>query len=106
METAEIFRTLGDPTRLAVFECVAVEELSVSELTQRFSVSQPAISQHLSILRNCGLVEQRRVGKNVFYKAHPEGMKPMINWLSHYRTFWQTKLPKLEALLKEMKHDR
>jgi DNA-binding transcriptional ArsR family regulator len=104
MGTAEIFRTLGDPTRLAVFECIAVEELSVSDLTQRFRVSQPAISQHLSVLKHCGLAEQRRVGKNIFYKADPKGMRPMIDWLSHYRGFWQDRLPKLGRLLKEMKN--
>ena len=106
MQTAEIFRTLGDPTRLALFQCIAIEELSVSELTGRFKVSQPAISQHLSVLRSCGLVQQRRAGKNVFYKAQPEGMKPMIDWLNHYRAFWRARLPHLASLLKEMKHDR
>jgi DNA-binding transcriptional ArsR family regulator len=103
METADVFRALADPTRLAVFESVAIAEMSVSELTSRFEVSQPAISQHLATLRSCGLVTQRREGKNIFYRAEAEGMKPMIDWLSHYRIFWQAKLPRLRALLKEMK---
>ncbi len=103
MSTAQIFRALADPTRLAVFEAVMGEELSVSELTERFEVSQPAISQHLATLRCCGLVSQRRVGKQAFYRAEPEGMRPMIDWLNHYRAFWNAKLPRLESLLKEMK---
>jgi DNA-binding transcriptional ArsR family regulator len=104
MSSSEIFRALADPTRLAVFESVVGAERSVSELTTRFKVSQPAISQHLATLRNCGLVAQRREGKHIFYRAEPDGIKPMIDWLSHYRTFWQAKLPQLKALLKEMKH--
>jgi DNA-binding transcriptional ArsR family regulator len=103
MKAADVFRALADPTRLALFESVAVMEMSVSELTTRFEVSQPAISQHLAMLRNCGLVKHRREGKHIFYRADAEGMKPMIDWLSHYRTFWQAKLPQLKALLKEMK---
>lgn len=105
MSTAPIFRALADPTRLAIFECVAAKELSVSELTGRFNVTQPAISQHLSTLRTCGLVAQRRDGKNIYYRADPEGMQPVINWLNHYRAFWKSKLPRLESLLREMKDE-
>ncbi len=106
MSTAAIFRALADPTRLAIFECVAVRELSVSELTERFEVSQPAISQHLSTLRGCGLVTPRRDGKNIFYRGDPKGMQPIVDWLSHYRAFWKSKLPRLESLLKELRDDR
>jgi len=103
MNTAQIFRALADPTRLAVFEAVVGHELSVSELTERFEVSQPAISQHLATLRSCGLVSSRRDGKQTFYRADAEGMRPLIDWLAHYRAFWKTKLPRLESLLREMK---
>src|SRR5579884_313925 len=103
MNSAQIFRALADPTRLAVFEAVVGQELSVSELTERFEVSQPAISQHLARLRNCGLVSLRREGKQALYRADPEGIRPMIDWLNHYRAFWKAKLPRLESLLKEMK---
>jgi DNA-binding transcriptional ArsR family regulator len=106
MSSAAIFRALADPTRLAIFECVAVQELSVSELTERFEVSQPAISQHLSALRSSGLVAHRRDGKNIYYRADPKGMQPMIDWLNHYRAFWKSKLPKLESLLKELRDDK
>lgn len=103
VSAASIFRALADPTRLRVFEAVAGHELSVSELTERFEVSQPAISQHLATLRSCGLVFQRREGKQVFYRADPDGIRPMIDWLNHYRAFWKAKLPRLESLLKGMK---
>ena len=103
MSTAQIFRALADPTRLAVFEAIVGQELSVTELTERFEVSQPAISQHLATLRSCGLVSQRRAGKQAFYRADPEGMRPMIDWLNYYRAFWKAKLPRLESLLREMR---
>ncbi len=105
MSTVEVFRALADPTRLAVFEYVLVREMNVSELAGKFNVSQPAISQHLSTLRSCGLVSQRRNGKNIFYRADAQGMRSMINWLNHYRAFWNMKLPKLQSLLKEMKDE-
>jgi DNA-binding transcriptional ArsR family regulator len=104
-EAAELFRALADPTRLAVFECVARREMMVSELTDRFDVSQPAISQHLAALRDSGLVSQRKEGRYVYYRAKPAGMKPLINWLSHYQAFWKDRMPRLRTLLKEMKDE-
>jgi DNA-binding transcriptional ArsR family regulator len=86
-EAADLFRALADSTRLAVFEYVARREMTVSELTSRFDVSQPAISQHLAALRDSGLVSQRKEGKYVFYRAKPAGMKPLIHCLSHYQAF-------------------
>jgi DNA-binding transcriptional ArsR family regulator len=103
--TAAIFRALADPTRLAVFETLAQREMSVSELTGSFHVSQPAISQHLAALRNCGLVAQRKAGRHVYYRAEPKGMKPFIDWLSHYQGFWQERLPRLGKLLRQMKEE-
>src|SRR5579863_9990448 len=105
MQAAVLFRALSDPTRLAVFECVARREMTVSELTARFDVSQPAISQHLAALRNGGLVSQRKDGRHVYYRADPEGMKPLIHWLSHYQAFWKERIPRLHKLLKEMKDE-
>jgi DNA-binding transcriptional ArsR family regulator len=99
---AAIFRALADPTRLAVFECVAEQELSVTALTQRFDVSQPAISQHLAALRASGLVSQRKDGRQIFYRADPAGMQPLVSWVGRHQAFWKEKLPRLEALLKEI----
>jgi DNA-binding transcriptional ArsR family regulator len=104
-QAADLFRALADPTRLAVFECVARREMTVSELTERFDVSQPAISQHLAALRHGGLVSQRKEGRFVYYRADPAGMKPLIHWLTHYQSFWKERMPRLRTLLKEMKDE-
>ncbi|MFC5860882.1 ArsR/SmtB family transcription factor [Acidicapsa dinghuensis] len=101
-QPAELFRALADPTRLAVFESLAAAELSVSELTAKFDVSQPAISQHLAALRSSGLVRPRKAGRQIFYSADPAGMQPIFSWIAHYQAFWTEKLPHLEALLKQL----
>ncbi|TIO54040.1 MAG: winged helix-turn-helix transcriptional regulator, partial [Mesorhizobium sp.] len=67
MIEAEIFRALADPTRRAVYERLAAGELTVSELRAGVSVSQPAVSQHLAVLRGAGLVIERRAGRNAYY---------------------------------------
>src|SRR6202012_4467919 len=84
MFETEVFRALADPTRRAVFEKLATSELSVSELTARFSVSQPAISQHLATLREAGLVAERREGRFVYYRAEPDGLSPIMSWMERY----------------------
>ena len=99
---ADLFRTLADPTRRAVFERLAAREMSVSELTTGFDVSQPAISQHLSALRGAGLVSERREGRFAYYRAEPEALAPLLEWVDRYRTFWPERIEKLKQLLKGM----
>ena len=74
----------------------------VTELTQHFAMSQPAVSQHLKVLKDAGLVNGRRDGRCVYYRLEPRGMKPLIDWIAHYRAFWTEHVDRLEKLLKEM----
>ncbi len=101
----ELMRALGDGTRLAIFERLCVREFTVNELKSQFAVSQPAISQHLGVLKRCGLARERRDGRFVHYSGNPEGLRPMVQWLSHYRQFWPEKLAALSAVLKEISDD-
>lgn len=95
-------RALGDGTRLQIFERLCEREWTVTELKSQFSVSQPAVSQHLGVLKRCGLVRERRSGRFAHYRGVPEGLRPMVQWLSHYQKFWPEKLEALGAMLKEM----
>ncbi len=105
METqaTDLFRTLADPTRRSVFERLAAEgELSVGELVAGAGVSQPAVSQHLAVLKANGLVSERREGRFVRYAARPEGLKPLVDWMGFYGAFWRDRFDALEDLLKRM----
>jgi DNA-binding transcriptional ArsR family regulator len=102
-ETADIsivMRALADPTRRAVFERVAgTGEITVAELTKGSGVTQGAISQHLKSLKQ---VVERPEGRNVFYRAQPEGLMPLADWMNHYSAFWRERLDALRAVLKEI----
>ena len=106
IETAPInavMRTLADPTRRAVFErIVRSEEISVVELTRGSGVTQGAISQHLRSLKQAGLVAERPEGRNVYYHARPQGLEPLVDWMSHYDVFWRERFASLRILLKEI----
>ena len=102
MIESEIFRALADPTRRAVFERLASGEMSVGEIKDGFSISQPAVSQHLAALRKAGLVTERRDGRNVFYRIEPEGLSPLDGWIDRYRAFWPERMERLKDVLKGM----
>jgi DNA-binding transcriptional ArsR family regulator len=97
-----IFLVLADPSRRAIFTSLTRGEAAVKDLTARFDISQPAISQHLSALKDAGLVNSRRDGRFVYYRVDPRGMRPLINWIAHYRAFWTEHLDRLERLLEKM----
>lgn len=98
----DVFRALADPTRRAVFERLSHGEATVTELTKRFRVSQPAISQHLSALRAGGLVGVRREGRLAYYRVEPRGLRPLVTWIEHYQAFWVEHLARLKTLLEEL----
>ena len=98
-----VMRTLADPTRRAVFErIVESDEITVVELTRGSGVTQGAISQHLKSLKQAGLVVERPEGRNVYYRAQPEGLAPLVDWMSHYGVFWRDRFANLKTLLKEI----
>ena len=98
----QIFQALADPSRRAIFESLTRGEAAVKDLTARFDISQPAVSQHLASLKAARLVSARRDGRNVYYRVDPRGMKPLIDWIAHYRAFWTEHVDRLERLLEKM----
>lgn len=102
MVESNLFRALADPTRRAVFERLARREMSVSELTASFHVSQPAISQHLSALKGAGLVSERRDGRYIYYRSDPQGLAPLADWVQRHRVAWPARVEKLKRVLKDM----
>lgn len=97
-----VFRALADPSRRAIFERLTLGEAPVKELTACFRISQPAISQHLGALRGAGLVSERREGRLVYYRVEREGLRPLIDWIAHYQSFWFDSIDRLKALLEKM----
>ena len=99
----DLFKVLADPTRRAIFERLVRDgEQTVRALTDQAGVSQPAVSKHLGVLKNAGLVRDRRDGRQTHYSAQPQGMTPLIDWMSLYGAFWRDRFDRLEDLLNRM----
>ena len=98
----DAWAALGDPTRRAIVASLAERPRAVGELAAELPVSRPAVSQALKILKDAGLVSGRREGRCVYYRVEPRGMKPLIDWIAHYRAFWTEHVDRLEQLLERM----
>lgn len=98
-----LFRALADPTRRAIFEslCTAGEQ-SVGMLTAQAQVSQPAVSKHLAVLKQAGLVLDRHEGRQTHYSAQKNALAPLVDWTGQMTRFWESKFDDLDDLLKRM----
>ena len=98
-----LFRTLADPTRRAIFERLCRDgDQTVGALTAQSGVSQPAVSKHLGILKQAGLVRGRHEGRETHYSAQLGALAPLTDWTSRMAGFWQSRFDDLEDLLKRM----
>lgn len=105
MPTAQdlLFRSLADPTRRAIFEhlCRSGEQ-TVRALTDEAGISQPAVSKHLNVLKQAGLVSDRHEGRQTHYSARIEALNPLIDWTGQMASFWENRFDDLENLLRRM----
>ncbi len=98
-----LFKALADPTRRAIFESLCQDgEQNVVTLTRHAGVSQPAVSKHLVVLKEAGLVRYRHEGRETQYSAQRGGLAPLLDWTRQMAGFWQNRFDRLEELLKRM----
>ena len=98
-----LFKALADPTRRGLFERLCRDgEQTVGGLTATAGVSQPAVSKHLVVLREAGLVRDRHQGRLTHYRADIPALAPLVDWTSQMAGFWEGRLDALEDLLKRM----
>jgi DNA-binding transcriptional ArsR family regulator len=98
-----LFRTLADPTRRGLFERLCRDgEQTVRALTSHAGISQPAVSKHLAVLKQAGLVRDRPAGRQTHYSARIEALAPLTDWTGRMAGFWETRIDHLEDLLKRM----
>lgn len=98
----DIFKALADPTRRAILDKLADGRMNATELRAGMAISQPAMSQHLAVLRGAGLVQEQREGRFVNYAVDPDGLAQIARWLAKYRAFWPARVDALRTLLKDM----
>lgn len=97
----DVFQAVADPTRRAILDLLLLGEQPVGGIASQFAVSLSAVSQHIKILREVGLVEVRHAGRERFYRLNAAPLQDVYAWASHYETFWREKLAALRRYLEE-----
>ena len=102
MNENDIFKALADPPRRTIFDKLAAGSMNASALREGLPISQSAMSQHLAVLRNAGLVREAKQGRCVNYQVDPDGLAQIAQWLAKYRAWWPARIDALQTLLKDM----
>ena len=98
----DVFQAIADPTRRQIINMIAHKHLNIDAVAENFDVSRPAISKHIKILTECGLVVIRQQGRERFCEARLEKLNEVSDWVEQYRKFWNTRLDALESYLTEL----
>jgi DNA-binding transcriptional ArsR family regulator len=98
----DVFQAIADPTRRQIINMIAHKRLNIDAVAENFDVSRPAISKHIKILTECGLVVIRQQGRERFCEARLEKLNEVSDWVEQYRKFWNTRLDALETYLTEL----
>jgi DNA-binding transcriptional ArsR family regulator len=95
----DVYQAIADPTRRQIIDLLAHKTLPVNDVAERFDISRPAISKHIKILNECGLVVIKKEGRKRYCRADTRKLQEVIEWAQRYRKFWNEKLDALEAAL-------
>lgn len=95
----DVFQAIADPTRREIINLIARESLNLNSVTENFNISRPAISKHIKILTECGLINIKQQGRERYCEAHLESLAQVSQWIEQYRSFWTSKLDALGNFL-------
>jgi len=98
----DVFQGIADPTRREILTLVAKEPMNLNSIADNFDVSRPAISQHIKVLSECGLVVVKRQGRERYCETKLEKLHEVADWLEPFKEMWESRFEKLDDLLKEL----
>lgn len=101
--TFDPFNAVAEPKRRKVLEVLGTQELSVNEIVERLGWNQPMVSKHLGVLKEVGLVSERRVGRQRLYRVNAEQLKPIYDWVAPFERYWSESYDRLDDVLEELK---
>ena len=103
--TYDPFNAVAEPKRRQVLEVIGNGELSVNEIVKTLGWTQPMVSKHLGVLKQVGLVEERRLGRQRLYRVNAERLKPIFEWVAPFERYWSGRFDRLDQLLEDMKKE-
>lgn len=104
----DIFQAIADPTRRAILTLLAMQALTPNVMAEKFDMSRQAVSKHIKVLQECGLVKPEQSGREIYYHFNPQKMQELDHWLAQFRKMWETQFNQLDNVLstiKKQKHE-
>ena len=102
----DVFQGIADPNRRAILSLLAKQKLTLNGVAEHFDISRPAISKHIKILSECGLVTVHQQGRERYCEARLEGLNEVSDWIEKYRELWEQRFERLDQVLEEMKREK
>jgi DNA-binding transcriptional ArsR family regulator len=99
----DIYQAIADPTRRAILTLIAVQAMTPNTIAEHFDSSRQAVSKHIQILHECELINQKTVGREIYYQLNIDKMKELDKWLEQFRRIWETRFEQLDNLLSTIK---
>jgi DNA-binding transcriptional ArsR family regulator len=104
--THDPFNAVAEPKRRQVLEALGTRELSVNDLVALLDWNQPSVSKHLGVLKQVGLVSERRVGRQRLYRVNGERLKPIYDWVTPFEKYWSESFERLDKVLEQLKKEQ
>ncbi|MEQ8531119.1 MAG: ArsR/SmtB family transcription factor [Imperialibacter sp.] len=102
----DVFQAIADPTRRDILNLLTHKSLNLNSIAENFEVSRPAISQHIKILTECGLIIIDQKGRERYCQVQPEKLRAVADWLEPFRKMWENRFNQLDNLLNQLKEDK
>ncbi len=102
----DVFQAIADPNRRAILSLLAQQRLTLNGVAENFHISRPAVSRHIKILKECGLVVITPQGRERYVEARFDKLEEVTRWVEQYRQLWEEKFDRLDDLLEEMKKEK
>lgn len=102
----DVFQAIADPTRRAILGLLAIQTLTLNAVAENFEISRPAVSKHVKVLEECGLIQISQQGRERYCEARLDKLNEVSEWVEQYRQFWENKLDSLEMYLEKLKKNK
>lgn len=102
----DIFQAIADPTRRAILVLLAAQAMTPNALADHFESTRQAVSKHIKVLNECELLEQQKVGREIYYQLKMDKMKEIDQWLAQLRTQWESRFNQLDQVLSTLKNKK
>ena len=102
----DVFQAIADPVRRDIISMLAEKPLKVNAVAENFEISRPAISKHLKILEECGIISIRKQGRERYCEIQPSKLIPAFLWIEQYRTLWESRLDSFEQYLNQLHKEK